>query len=202
MRGLCRFAFWLQSLASEVLALWHFDTSLSPKVLKFDGPSKDGRRHRRGTYLFSVKKAFQKTKWVDSKPPVWLSQAKLLAVSWRPKLAWFSHLVKLFSTTVIVNVVHVSTNSKLISSKLVRLLGAEKLFSAFVERGNGYKYPFKQNKCVKLRDNYNIIIIQFNKHYFRTHTDDLSPYRITNTSAECCLFNSLKAWKYNTTGPI
>jgi hypothetical protein len=25
---------------------------LSPKVLKFDGPSKDGRRHRRGTYLF------------------------------------------------------------------------------------------------------------------------------------------------------
>jgi hypothetical protein len=25
---------------------------LSPKVLKFDGSSKDGRRHRRGTYLF------------------------------------------------------------------------------------------------------------------------------------------------------
>jgi hypothetical protein len=27
---------------------------LSPKVLKFDGPSKDGRRHRRGTYLFFI----------------------------------------------------------------------------------------------------------------------------------------------------
>jgi hypothetical protein len=27
---------------------------LSPKVLKFDGPSKDGRRHRRGTYLFEL----------------------------------------------------------------------------------------------------------------------------------------------------
>jgi hypothetical protein len=28
---------------------------LSPKVLKFDGPSKDGRRHRRGIYLFTMK---------------------------------------------------------------------------------------------------------------------------------------------------
>jgi hypothetical protein len=25
---------------------------LSPKVLKFDGPSKDGRKYGRGTYLF------------------------------------------------------------------------------------------------------------------------------------------------------
>jgi hypothetical protein len=25
---------------------------LTPKVLKFDGPSEDGRRHKRGTYLF------------------------------------------------------------------------------------------------------------------------------------------------------
>jgi hypothetical protein len=31
---------------------------LTPKVLKFDGPSKDGRRHRRGTYLFLLIKYF------------------------------------------------------------------------------------------------------------------------------------------------
>jgi hypothetical protein len=29
-------------------------THLTPKVLKFDGPSEDGRRHRRGTYLLSL----------------------------------------------------------------------------------------------------------------------------------------------------
>jgi hypothetical protein len=33
---------------------------LSPKVLKFDGPSKDGRRHRRGTYLFLLKRREEK----------------------------------------------------------------------------------------------------------------------------------------------
>jgi hypothetical protein len=30
----------------------HFDTSVTPKVIKFNGPAKDGRGHRRGTYLF------------------------------------------------------------------------------------------------------------------------------------------------------
>jgi hypothetical protein len=29
----------------------HCDTSVTPKVFKFIGPSKDGRRHGRGTYL-------------------------------------------------------------------------------------------------------------------------------------------------------
>jgi hypothetical protein len=32
----------------------HCDTSVTSKVLKFIGPSKDGRRQGRGTYLFSV----------------------------------------------------------------------------------------------------------------------------------------------------
>jgi hypothetical protein len=30
--------------------------SLTLKVFKFNGPSKDGRRHRRGTYLFLTKR--------------------------------------------------------------------------------------------------------------------------------------------------
>jgi hypothetical protein len=34
---------------------------LSPKVLKFDGPSKDGRRHRRGTYLLVLAIAIART---------------------------------------------------------------------------------------------------------------------------------------------
>jgi hypothetical protein len=32
--------------------LWHYDTSVKPKVFKLIGSFKDGRRHGRGTYLF------------------------------------------------------------------------------------------------------------------------------------------------------
>jgi hypothetical protein len=34
---------------------------VTPQVFQFIGPSNDGRRHGRGTYLFSVKKPCQKT---------------------------------------------------------------------------------------------------------------------------------------------
>jgi hypothetical protein len=31
---------------------WHFNTFVTPQVFQFIGPSNDGRRHGRGTYLF------------------------------------------------------------------------------------------------------------------------------------------------------
>jgi hypothetical protein len=40
--------------------IWQFDKYVTPKVFKFIGPSNDGRRHGRGTYLFG----FDQSKFV------------------------------------------------------------------------------------------------------------------------------------------
>jgi hypothetical protein len=32
--------------------MWHYNTFVTPQVFQFIGPSNDGRRHGRGTYLF------------------------------------------------------------------------------------------------------------------------------------------------------
>jgi hypothetical protein len=34
--------------------MWHFDMFVTLKVFKLIGPSNDGRRHGRGTYLFDI----------------------------------------------------------------------------------------------------------------------------------------------------
>jgi hypothetical protein len=44
---------------------------MTPKVFKFDGPSKDGRRHRRGTYLFLlILTMFLSDFFLATSPPV------------------------------------------------------------------------------------------------------------------------------------
>jgi hypothetical protein len=47
---------------------WHLDMSLTPKVFKFNGPSKDGQRHRRGTYFF----------WPETRLYRWWSRKHLM----------------------------------------------------------------------------------------------------------------------------
>jgi hypothetical protein len=38
--------------------IFNFDKYVTPKVFKFSGPSNDGRRHGRGTYLFILRSVF------------------------------------------------------------------------------------------------------------------------------------------------
>jgi hypothetical protein len=36
------------------LTMWHYNSFVTPQVFQFIGPSNDGRRHGRGTYLFLI----------------------------------------------------------------------------------------------------------------------------------------------------
>jgi hypothetical protein len=42
--------------------MWHFDMFVTLKVFKLIGPSNDGRRHGRGTYLLTLDKGNQAKK--------------------------------------------------------------------------------------------------------------------------------------------
>jgi hypothetical protein len=46
--------------------MWHYNTFVTPQVFQFIGPSNDGRRHGRGTYLLVSNLPFLQPLWCSS----------------------------------------------------------------------------------------------------------------------------------------
>jgi hypothetical protein len=75
--------------------IWHYSTFVRPQVFQFIGPSNDGRRHGRGTYLFLLKGWWGATKFLPSftYDPA-LNEGFKGTNYRRPDLTW-SHLISL-----------------------------------------------------------------------------------------------------------